>query len=130
MTRRAVTTAQTSVDTCIDGNGPAAVIVPSYGRDAGSDVDASVTALVAAGYRVLRPQPRGIEGSGGPMRGVTFADAADDAARVIDDLAEGPAVIPGHAFGNYVARAAAVHHPDKVAAVILGLQPGNPLTHG
>lgn len=58
MTRCTVTTGQASIDTCVDGHGPSVVIVPSYGRDAGSDFDPLTTALVEAGYRVLRPQPR------------------------------------------------------------------------
>jgi pimeloyl-ACP methyl ester carboxylesterase len=35
------------------------------------------------------------------MSGVTFADMAGDIAQVIDHLADGPAVILGHAFGNF-----------------------------
>ncbi|OBI14225.1 alpha/beta fold hydrolase [Mycobacterium sp. E2497] len=124
MTGYVVKTAQASIDTRVDGDGPAVVIIPSYGRDAGGDFDALTTALVAAGHRVLRPQPRGIAGSRGPMNGVTFADMAGDIARVIEDLADGPAVILGHAFDNFVARATAVHHPDTVAAVILAAAAG------
>ncbi|OBF50011.1 hypothetical protein A5756_22635 [Mycobacterium sp. 852002-53434_SCH5985345] len=124
MTRHVVTTAQASIDTVVDGHGPAVVVIPSYGRDAGGDFDALTAALVAAGYRVLRPQPRGVAGSSGPMSDVTFADMAGDIAGVIDDLADGPAVILGHAFGNFVARVTAVHHPDKVEAVILAAAAG------
>ncbi|BBZ43561.1 alpha/beta fold hydrolase [Mycobacterium parmense] len=124
MSRHTVTTAQASIDTRVDGDGPAVVIIPSYGRGAGSDFDTVTARLVAAGYRVLRPEPRGVAGSCGPMSGVTFADMAGDIARVIDDLADGPAVILGHAFGNFVGRATAVHHPDKVAAVILAAASG------
>lgn len=124
MTRHVVTTAQASIDTRVDGTGPAVVVIPSYGRDAGGDFDALTRTLVAGGYRVLRPRPRGVAGSSGPMSGVTFADLAGDIAQVIDDLADGPAVILGHAFGNFVARAAAAHHPDKVAAVILAAASG------
>ena len=124
MTPHVVATGQASIDTSVDGHGPAVVVIPSYGRDAGSDFDPLTTALVAAGYRVLRPQSRGVAGSSGPMSGVTFADIANDIAQVIDDLADGPAVILGHAFGNFVARATAVHHPDMVAAVILAAASG------
>lgn len=124
MTRHVVTSAQASIDTRVDGHGPAVVVIPSYGRDAGGDFDALTEALVAAGYRVLRPQPRGVASSAGPMSDVTFADMADDVAGVIDELAGGPAVLLGHAFGNFVARATAVHQPDQVAAVILAAASG------
>lgn len=43
---------------------------------------------------------------------------------MIDALAEGPAVVLGHAFGNFVARATAVHHRNRVAAVILAAASG------
>ena len=40
--------------------------------------------LAAAGYRALRPQPRGIGASGGPMEDITLHDYADDVSAVID----------------------------------------------
>jgi len=49
---------------------------------------------------------------------------ADDIAAVIDALADGPAVVLGHAFGNFVARATAEYHPEKIAAAILASAAG------
>ncbi|SPM27057.1 alpha/beta fold hydrolase [Mycobacterium terramassiliense] len=119
-----VTTGAASIETYVDGRGPAVVIIPSYGRDGAKDFDSLTATLVNAGYRVLRPQPRGIGRSVGPMSDVGFGDMADDIAAVIETLAEQPAVVLGHAFGNFVARATAVHHRDKVAAVILAAAAG------
>ncbi|WP_156689855.1 alpha/beta fold hydrolase [Mycobacterium sp. Marseille-P9652] len=116
------------IETYVDGDGPAVVIVPSYGRDGGADFDPLTAALVGAGYRVLRPQPRGIARSAGPMTAVTFEDMARDVAAVIENLADGPAVVLGHAFGNFVARATAVHHPDRVAGVVLAAASGRTVT--
>ncbi|MGA8330817.1 MAG: alpha/beta fold hydrolase [Mycobacterium sp.] len=126
MTRHSaiVTAGAASIETYIDGHGPAIVILPSYGRDGGRDFDPLTATLVEAGYRVLRPQPRGVAGSCGPMTGVGFDDMAHDVAAVVDALADGPAVVLGHAFGNFVARATAVHHRDKVACVILAAASG------
>jgi pimeloyl-ACP methyl ester carboxylesterase len=126
MNRRGTTVAtpEASIETYIDGDGPAIVIIPSYGRDSGTDFDPLAVTLAQAGYRVLRPQPRGIVGSSGPMIEVGFDDMAADIAAVIDALADGPAVVLGHAFGNIVARATAVHHRVKVAAVILAAASG------
>jgi pimeloyl-ACP methyl ester carboxylesterase len=45
------------------------VILPSYGRDGGDEFDSLAVALAGAGYRVLRPQPRGIGRSTGPGAG-------------------------------------------------------------
>ena len=100
------------------------MIVPSYGRDGGADFDALTAALGQGGYRVLRPQPRGAARSIGPMTAVTFEDMARDIACVIDELADGSAVVLGHAFGNFVARATAVHHRGKVAARMLAAASG------
>jgi len=119
-----VTAGAASVETYIDGHGPAIVVIPSYGRDGGRDFDSLTATLVEAGHQVLRPQPRGVACSYGPMTEVGFDDMAHDVAAVIDALADGPAVVLGHAFGNFVARATAVHHRDKVACVILAAASG------
>ncbi len=113
-----------SIETYVDGHGPAVVMLPSYGRGGGPDFDPLTATLAQAGYRVLRPQPRGVGASSGPMTGVGFDDMAHDVAAVIGALADGPAVVLGHAFGNFVARATAVHHGDTVASVILAAASG------
>ncbi|WP_156767328.1 hypothetical protein [Mycobacterium sp. E796] len=55
MSRRSeiVSAGAASIETYVDGHGPAVVIIPSYGRDGGKDFDALTAALVDAGYRVL-----------------------------------------------------------------------------
>ena len=107
------------IATYVDGQGPALVILPSYGRDGGADYDDINGRLVQAGWKVLRPQPRGVAGSTGPMTGVTLHDLADDVAAVIRSLGEGSAVLLGHAFGHALSRMVATDHPDLVEAVIL-----------
>jgi hypothetical protein len=69
-----VTPGPASIETYIDGkgNGPDFVVLPSYGHDGGEDFDPFSAALAAAGYRVLRPQPRGTARSVGPVTGVTM----------------------------------------------------------
>jgi pimeloyl-ACP methyl ester carboxylesterase len=96
MNRRSeiVTTRAASIETYVDGSGPAVVVIPSYGRDGGEDFDPLSAALVDAGYRVLRPQPRGIARSAGPMTGVGFDDMAHDIAAVILAAASGKTVAP------------------------------------
>jgi pimeloyl-ACP methyl ester carboxylesterase len=120
---RIITAGPVSIQTYIDGDEhaprPDIVVLPSYGRDGGEDFDAFTAALTGAGYRVLRPQPRGIGRSIGPMTGVSIDELGDDVARVIDALGRGPAVILGHAFSNFVARTVATNRPDTVRVVIL-----------
>ena len=55
------------------GNGPIIVLLPSLGRGA-SDFDPIAERLARAGYRVLRPQPRGIGQSVGPLTGIDLHD--------------------------------------------------------
>ncbi len=101
-----------------EGAGPLVVMLPSRGRGS-EDYDEVAAAIASAGYRVLRPQPRGLCGSTGPLDGLTLHDFAADIAAVIAAEQAGRAVIVGHAFGNFVARATATDHPDLVRAVVL-----------
>jgi pimeloyl-ACP methyl ester carboxylesterase len=106
------------IDVTAQGQGPLVVILPSLGRasDEFKDIAAS---LVKAGYRVLRPAPRGMGGSEGPRDGVSLHDLAADVLAVIVSERAGPAVIAGHAFGNWIARVAASDRPDLVRAVMI-----------
>ncbi len=73
----------------------------------------------SAGFTVLRPQPRGIGKSTGPMEGVSLHDFANDVAAVITQLGGGRSIIIGHAYGHFVARMTAVDHPALVRGVVL-----------
>ena len=107
-----------SLEVLVDGSGPAIVFLPSSQRDSLHD-GAFARQLAAAGYTVLRPQPRGMAGSHGPLDGISLYDLADDVAAVIDRLAGGRAALLGHAFGHYIARVTDLRHPDKVRAVVV-----------
>jgi pimeloyl-ACP methyl ester carboxylesterase len=108
------------IEVLAQGNGQGRVIVllPSLGRGA-SDFDAVAERLAGAGYRVLRPQPRGIGQSRGPLTGIDLHDYASDVAAVIAHEDNGAAFVVGHAFGNRVARMLATDRPDLVRAVAL-----------
>jgi pimeloyl-ACP methyl ester carboxylesterase len=93
-------------------------VLPSYGRDGLGDFDEFTDRIAAAGWRVLRPQPR-ISGSSGPMRGLDLKALAGDVAAVIRQFGAAPAFVLGHAFGSFVARVLSVEHPNLVAGVIL-----------
>jgi len=107
------------IETYIEGSGPALVVLPSYGRDGGEDYDAFAAAIARGGFSVLRPQPRGIGKSTGPMTDVSMQDQMDDVAAAIHELAGGKATILGHAYGHFVAKALACSYPDSVNGVIL-----------
>lgn len=107
------------IETIIEGSGPALVMLPSLGRDGYEDFDTVAALVAAAGHTVLRPQPRGIGQSTGPMQGASLHDLAADIAAVIRAHGQGRAAILGHAFGHFVARMTAVDHPALVRGVIL-----------
>jgi pimeloyl-ACP methyl ester carboxylesterase len=106
------------IEVIVDGDGPAVVLLPSLARDS-EDYDAVASGLAAAGYRVLRPQPRGVGRSKGPMIKVTLHDFARDVAEVVKQLGAGRAVVLGHAYGNWVARITAVDYPQLVRGVVI-----------
>ncbi|GCE03445.1 alpha/beta fold hydrolase [Dictyobacter aurantiacus] len=108
-----------TLEVLVDGSGPALVVLPSYGRGSGEDFDAFAQMVSAAGFTVLRPQPRGIGGSQGTMSGLTVHDLAADIALVIRSLGSGQAIVLGHAFGQGVARMLAVDHPSLVQGIIM-----------
>ncbi|WP_247507798.1 alpha/beta fold hydrolase [Bradyrhizobium sp. 1] len=106
-----------TIDVLAQGEGPAIVILPSLGRS-GNDYDAVSRILAADGFRVLRPQPASAT-VGGPMENLTMHDLAADVASVIAHEHAAPAVVVGHAFGNFVARQVAADRPDLVSGVVL-----------
>jgi pimeloyl-ACP methyl ester carboxylesterase len=101
-----------------EGKGPLVVLLPSQARDS-DDYDVVAAGLANAGYRVLRPQPRGIGESRGPLSSITLQDLARDVAEAIRVQQNGPAVILGHAYGHYVARMTAVAFPDVVKGIVV-----------
>jgi pimeloyl-ACP methyl ester carboxylesterase len=115
--RAMVTRGDARLEILVQGEGRPIVLLPSLGRGA-HDFDA-IAARLEAGYRVLRPQPRGIGASTGPWDGVKLEDLAADVAAVIERNGGGAAFVVGHAFGNRVARTLATLQPDLVRAVAL-----------
>jgi pimeloyl-ACP methyl ester carboxylesterase len=107
-----------AIDTIVEGRGPAIVLLPSLARDS-EDYDEVAEGLAAVGFRVLRPQPRGIGGSRGPMTGISLHDFACDIAEVIKAQGGGRAVVVGHAYGNWVARMTATDYPALVRGVVI-----------
>jgi pimeloyl-ACP methyl ester carboxylesterase len=102
----------------IRGKGEPVVFIPSRGRGV-EDFDALSSRLAQAGYQVILPEPRGIGGSTGPLKEITYHDLASDVAAVIESLAGHPATIIGHDFGNRVARTLASDHPRLVKQLVL-----------
>jgi pimeloyl-ACP methyl ester carboxylesterase len=117
-TREVIQRDNVAIEVIAEGSGPPVMLLPSLGRDS-EEFDPVAERLAAAGFRVLRPQPRGYGRSSGPMRDITLHDLARDVAAVIQHENKGPAILAGHAFGHFVARMTAVDFPELVRAVIL-----------
>jgi pimeloyl-ACP methyl ester carboxylesterase len=117
-TREVIHRDDVAIEVISEGHGPLIVLLPSLGRDS-EEFDPVAERLAAAGFRVLRPQPRGYERSTGPMTNVTLHDFARDVAAVIQHENAGSAILAGHAFGHFVAKMTAVDFPKLVRAVIL-----------
>jgi pimeloyl-ACP methyl ester carboxylesterase len=118
VTRSIVERGNVRLEVLAQGQGPRVVMVPSLGRPV-EDFDDLARRLADTGYRTLRPQPRGIGESRGPMHGLTLHDFSADMAAVIERDGGGPVVIAGHAFGNFVARTTAADYPKLIRAVVL-----------
>ncbi|XJC74358.1 alpha/beta fold hydrolase [Delftia tsuruhatensis] len=111
------------------GAGPVVCMLPSLARS-GRDYDVVARHLQAQGLRVLRPEPRGIGQSRGPMQGLTLHDFAADVAAVIDHEATGPVVVVGHAWGSQPARMLAADRPDLVRGVVMAAASAGKLPPG
>ncbi|KAJ5663641.1 hypothetical protein N7507_004372 [Penicillium longicatenatum] len=118
-----VRSAQANLQVIMQGSGPTVVIIPSYGRDGSDDFDYFSSALAAAGFLVLRSQPRGTFESTGPMTNVTLEDLAADIISVIDTLGGGEAIVIGHAFGTFLTKVI-VLYPEKVSSIVVAAPGG------
>jgi len=89
------------------------------------------------GYRVAAMDVRGYGGSSKPheVAAYTLTELCGDAAAVIDELSDGPAIVFGHDWGAPIAWNTARLHPDKVRAVAglsvpyIPVGPGDMLDH-
>ena len=100
-------------------DGEPVLLIPSLGRGA-EDFDDLAGRLARAGYRVMRPQPRGIGRSAAWQGEPTLVEIAEDAMAALTDIRPPRrVVVVGHAFGNRVARMIATREPARVRALVL-----------
>lgn len=97
-----------------EGAGPPIVLLHAGVADLRS-WDAMVPPLVAAGYRVIRFDSRGVGRS--TTEGVEFTHRADVVA-VLDALGLACAALVGNSMGGMTAIDTAIESPDRVAAVV------------
>jgi len=123
-TREVVKGDGVAIEVIAEGRGPLVELLPSLGRDS-EEMDPIAERIAQAGFRVLRPQPRGYGRSEGPLEKITLHDLARDQALVIRHEnagllpAAGRAILAGHAFGHFVAKATAVDFPQLARGIVL-----------
>ncbi|MEY4766326.1 MAG: hypothetical protein RI907_2999 [Pseudomonadota bacterium] len=99
---------------------PAHTIVLSHALGQDSSMWDLVANELAATCRVICPDTRGHGRSLCPTDPFTLKELAADAARLIDELAEGqPVVWVGLSMGGLIGQELALHHSDKVSALVL-----------
>jgi 3-oxoadipate enol-lactonase len=69
--------------------------------------------------RVVRYDQRGHGDSEAPAGPYAMTELADDAARLIDELALGPVVWVGLSMGGMIGQELALRHPDKLLGLVL-----------
>lgn len=77
-----------------------------------------VSALSAAGFRVVAVDLRGHGRSGSPAGPWTIGDFAADVVETLDSLAIERAVVVGHSLGGRTAFSMTLAHPSRVAALV------------
>ena len=113
-----VAAASESLRVTVAGAGETVVLVPGlFGSAFG--YRHLLVLLPAAGYRAVVIEPLGIGGSPRP-RGADYSlgAQAERLAAVLEWLGGEPAVIVGHSLGVSLALRLAVHHPERVRAVV------------
>uniref|UniRef100_UPI0035CB027D alpha/beta hydrolase n=1 Tax=uncultured Sphingomonas sp. TaxID=158754 RepID=UPI0035CB027D len=111
-----------------EGRGPTVVFLPGYGSDMeGTKALALEAWAVRTGRAFLRFDYGGRGSSEGDFEQQTFAGWRDDALAMLDELANGPAVLVGSSMGGWLMLLIARDHPEKIAALV-GIAPAPDFT--
>lgn len=96
---------------------PALVLVNSLGTDA--RIWDAVIARLSRVYRVLSYDKRGHGLSDAPDGDYSLSDHLDDLTGLLDHLGLGPVLLAGVSVGGLVTQGMALHHPERLQAIVL-----------
>ena len=104
-----------------DSQAEPVVLIAGCGQPALAWQVGVVPALVAAGYRVVIYDNRGVAPSSSPPAPYSVDAMVDDALGLLDHLRLADPFIVGHSMGGWIAETIAARHPERVrAAAFLG----------
>jgi 3-oxoadipate enol-lactonase len=99
---------------------PAHTIIFSHALGQDGSMWDLVANELAATCRVICPDTRGHGRSESPPEPLTMTELAADAARLIDEVADGePVIWVGLSMGGMIGQELAIRHPEKVKALVL-----------
>jgi pimeloyl-ACP methyl ester carboxylesterase len=101
-----------------EGGGDPLVLIP--GLASGAHAFAELAPTLAADFRVITFDPRGIGESGVGTDDYTIARLAQDVTEVLDSLDAKPAAVFGLSMGGLVAMELALTRPECVSRLLLG----------
>ncbi|MDP3277379.1 MAG: alpha/beta hydrolase [Deltaproteobacteria bacterium] len=104
------------------GDGPKAVLLVHGWMVSSAVWQWLLPSLDLKGRRVIVPDLRGAGASGRPTESYTLAAYAQDLVAVLEDATCAQATVVGHSMGGQIAQYLAVHHADRVSALV-GLCP-------
>jgi pimeloyl-ACP methyl ester carboxylesterase len=110
------------------GEGPVLLLLQGYSGTA-ADWDPTLLGELAAGHRVLCPDPRGMGSSswGDDAEALTVGSMADDALAVLDAVGAAHALVVGWSMGGFVAQALTGLAPARVRGLaLIGTDAGGP----
>ena len=115
----AVTVGEVTISYEVAGHGEPVLMIPGTGARGRTYAVHQVPALVAAGYRVVTVDNRGVGGSGPARAGLTVGDLVADAAAVAEQVCGGPCRMIGSSLGAYVVQELLVAHPALATQAVL-----------
>jgi pimeloyl-ACP methyl ester carboxylesterase len=101
----------------IHGDGEPLLLIAGFACD--HTIWSLVIPKLAANYRVIAFDNRGLGQSPGPGVRASIRLMAEDAAGLIDVLGLGPTHVAGHSMGGMIAQELALAHPEQIRGLLL-----------